>query len=89
MTRTVHINRDWTSLTELKQIGAHDDDATGLRGVRRLEVTDAGAEARRRCVRATVGNLDIDGGQTSVIPRQAAQTIDVLANAVLRLAGQP
>jgi hypothetical protein len=30
MTRTAHINRDrlWTSLMELQQIGAYDDDAT-------------------------------------------------------------
>ena len=37
MTRTVRINRDrlWASLMELKQIGAYDDQATGLRGVRR------------------------------------------------------
>jgi beta-ureidopropionase / N-carbamoyl-L-amino-acid hydrolase len=34
---------------ELKQIGAYDDEATGLRGVRRLALTDADAEARRRC----------------------------------------
>lgn len=52
MTRTVRINRDrlWASLMELKEIGAYDDDATGLRGVRRLALTDADAEARRRCV---------------------------------------
>jgi len=52
MTRTVQINRDrlWDSLMELKKIGAYDDEATGLRGVRRLALTDADAEARRRCV---------------------------------------
>jgi hypothetical protein len=33
--------------------------------------------------------VHINGGQTSVIPHQGAQTIDVLATAVLRLAGQP
>jgi hypothetical protein len=34
MTRTVRINRDrlWGSLMELKQIGAYDDEATGLLG---------------------------------------------------------
>lgn len=42
--------RLWGSLMELKEIGAYDDDATGLRGVRRLALTDADAEARRRCV---------------------------------------
>lgn len=36
---------------ELKEIGGYDDDATGLRGVRRMALTDADAEARRRCVR--------------------------------------
>jgi beta-ureidopropionase / N-carbamoyl-L-amino-acid hydrolase len=52
MTRTVRINRDrlWASLMELKQIGAYHDEATGLRGVRRLALTDADAEARRRCL---------------------------------------
>lgn len=52
MTRIVRINRDrlWASLMELKQIGAYDDEATGLRGVRRLALTDADARARRRCV---------------------------------------
>jgi N-carbamoyl-L-amino-acid hydrolase len=49
---TVRVNRDrlWATLMELKEIGAYDDEATGLRGVRRLALTDADAEARRRCV---------------------------------------
>ena len=34
----------------LKEIGAYNDEATGLRGVRRLALTDADAQARRRCV---------------------------------------
>ncbi|HEU0193894.1 MAG TPA: M20/M25/M40 family metallo-hydrolase, partial [Gaiellales bacterium] len=52
MTRTVRINRDrlWASLMELRQIGAYHDEATGLQGVRRLALTDADAQARRRCV---------------------------------------
>src|SRR5215469_9610066 len=52
MTRTVRINRGrlWDSLMELKEIGAYDDESTGLRGVRRLALTDADAQARRRCV---------------------------------------
>src|SRR6516164_5448429 len=52
MTRMVRINRDrlWASLMELKEIGTYHDQATGLRGVRRLALTDADAEARRRCV---------------------------------------
>ncbi|MFP5347622.1 MAG: M20 family metallo-hydrolase [Actinomycetes bacterium] len=49
---TLRIDRArlWDSLLELKQIGAYHDDATGLQGVRRLALTDADAEARRRCV---------------------------------------
>ncbi len=35
---------------ELNEIGSYDDEATGLPGVRRLALTDADAEARRRCV---------------------------------------
>jgi N-carbamoyl-L-amino-acid hydrolase len=52
MTDTVPIDRDrlWNSLMELKEIGSYDDEATGLRGVHRLALTDADAEARRRCV---------------------------------------
>jgi N-carbamoyl-L-amino-acid hydrolase len=52
MTRIVRINRDrlWASLMELRQIGAYQDEATGLQGVRRLALTDADAQARRRCV---------------------------------------
>ena len=47
----VHRERLWSSLMELRKIGGYDDEATGLRGVRRLALTDADAEARRRCVR--------------------------------------
>ena len=52
MTRTIRVDRDrlWRTLMELKEIGGYDDEATGLRGVRRLALTDADAEARRRCV---------------------------------------
>jgi N-carbamoyl-L-amino-acid hydrolase len=48
----VRINRErlWDSLMELRQIGAYHDVATGLQGVRRLALTDADAQARRRCV---------------------------------------
>jgi N-carbamoyl-L-amino-acid hydrolase len=42
--------RLWASLMELKEVGGYDDEATGLRGVRRLALTDPDAEARRRCV---------------------------------------
>jgi N-carbamoyl-L-amino-acid hydrolase len=50
--QTVRTDRDrlWATLMELKEIGAYNDEATGLRGVRRLALTDADAEARRRCV---------------------------------------
>ena len=53
MTRTVRIDRDrlWATLMELEEIGAYDDEVTGLRGVRRLALADA--EARRRCVPCT------------------------------------
>ena len=48
----LRVDRDrlWASLMALREIGAYDDDATGLRGVRRLALTDADAEARRRVV---------------------------------------
>ncbi|MBB2891989.1 M20 family metallo-hydrolase [Flexivirga oryzae] len=47
---TINPDRLWDSLMELKQIGAYHDEGTGLQGVRRLALTDADAEARRRCV---------------------------------------
>jgi N-carbamoyl-L-amino-acid hydrolase len=52
MTELLRVDRErlWASLMELREIGAYDDEATGLRGVRRLALTDADAEARRRCV---------------------------------------
>ncbi len=48
----IRIDRDrlWAMLMELGEIGGYDDEATGLRGVRRLALTDADAQARRRCV---------------------------------------
>jgi N-carbamoyl-L-amino-acid hydrolase len=60
--RTVRIDRDrlWAALMELREIGAYDDEATGLRGVRRLALTDADARARRRCVEWMVeARLDV------------------------------
>lgn len=39
--------RLWTSLMRLAEIGAYIDERTGLRGVNRLALTDADAEARR------------------------------------------
>jgi beta-ureidopropionase / N-carbamoyl-L-amino-acid hydrolase len=42
--------RLWSTLMELKEIGAYDDQATGLRGVKRLALTDEDAEARRKVI---------------------------------------
>jgi N-carbamoyl-L-amino-acid hydrolase len=52
MTDLLRVDRErlWVSLMELREIGGYDDEATGLRGVRRLALTDADADARRRCV---------------------------------------
>lgn len=49
---TLRVDRDrlWESLMQLKAIGAYRDEATGLNGVRRLALTDADAQARRRVV---------------------------------------
>lgn len=44
---TVNSDRLWRSLMELAEIGAYDDERTGLRGVNRLALTDADAEGRR------------------------------------------
>jgi beta-ureidopropionase / N-carbamoyl-L-amino-acid hydrolase len=48
----VRVDRDrlWRTLMELKEIGAYDDEATGLRGVKRLALTDEDAEARRKVI---------------------------------------
>jgi N-carbamoyl-L-amino-acid hydrolase len=43
--------RLWATLMELKEIGAYDDEPTGLRGVRRLALTDEDDRARRLVVR--------------------------------------
>lgn len=40
-------DRLWQSLMALAEIGAYRDEATGLRGVNRLALTDADAEGRR------------------------------------------
>lgn len=47
----IDAERLYRSLMELKEIGAYDDEATGLRGVRRIALTDADAEGRRLVVR--------------------------------------
>ena len=49
---TIRVDRDrlWRTLMQLKEIGAYDDDATGLRGVKRLALTDEDAQARRLVV---------------------------------------
>ena len=48
----VRVDRDrlWANLMALKEIGGYDDAATGLRGVRRLALTDEDAQARRLVV---------------------------------------
>lgn len=48
----VRVDRDrlWANLMRLKEIGGYDDAGTGLRGVRRLALTDEDAEARRLVV---------------------------------------
>jgi beta-ureidopropionase / N-carbamoyl-L-amino-acid hydrolase len=48
----LHVNGDrlWATLMELKEIGAYDDAATGLRGVKRLALTDEDDQARRLVV---------------------------------------
>ncbi|MGW0710110.1 M20 family metallo-hydrolase [Streptomyces sp. NPDC002643] len=47
---TVDRERLWRSLMDLAEIGAYDDERTGLRGVDRLALTDADAAGRRRVV---------------------------------------
>src|ERR1700693_3783852 len=48
----LRVNRDrlWADLMTLKEIGAYDDEPTGLRGVRRLALTDEDARARRQVI---------------------------------------
>jgi beta-ureidopropionase / N-carbamoyl-L-amino-acid hydrolase len=48
----VRVDRErlWANLMRLKEIGGYDDAATGLRGVRRLALTDEDAQARRLVV---------------------------------------
>ncbi|MFJ9707240.1 M20 family metallo-hydrolase [Streptomyces sp. NPDC101234] len=47
---TVNGDRLWRSLTDLAEIGAYDDERTGLRGVNRLALTDADATGRRQVI---------------------------------------
>ncbi|MFJ9634552.1 M20 family metallo-hydrolase [Streptomyces sp. NPDC101175] len=47
---TVDGDRLWQSLTDLAEIGAYDDERTGLRGVNRLALTDADAAGRRQVI---------------------------------------
>lgn len=44
----IDADRLWRSLMDLAEIGAYDDDRTGLRGVNRLALTDADAAGRRQ-----------------------------------------
>ncbi|MGV9848746.1 M20 family metallo-hydrolase [Streptomyces sp. NPDC003442] len=49
-TITVNGHRLWQSLMDLAEIGAYDDERTGLRGVNRLALTDADAAGRRQVI---------------------------------------
>ncbi|TMU99718.1 M20/M25/M40 family metallo-hydrolase [Streptomyces sp. DASNCL29] len=49
-TITVNGHRLWRSLMDLAEIGAYDDERTGLRGVNRLALTDADAAGRRQVI---------------------------------------
>lgn len=49
-TITVDGDRLWQSLMDLAEIGAYDDERTGLRGVDRLALTDADAAGRRQVI---------------------------------------
>ncbi|MGW9595249.1 allantoate amidohydrolase [Streptomyces chartreusis] len=49
-TISVDADRLWRSLMDLAEIGAYDDERTGLRGVNRLALTDADAAGRRRVI---------------------------------------
>ncbi|MFG2743936.1 Zn-dependent hydrolase [Streptomyces chartreusis] len=49
-TITVDADRLWRSLMDLAEIGAYDDERTGLRGVNRLALTDADAAGRRQVI---------------------------------------
>lgn len=44
---TIDGERLWASIRQLAQIGAYEDERTGLTGVNRLALTDADAEGRR------------------------------------------
>jgi beta-ureidopropionase / N-carbamoyl-L-amino-acid hydrolase len=48
----VRVDRDrlWDALMQLKEFGGYDDCLTGVRGVRRLALTDEDADARRQVV---------------------------------------
>ncbi|MFF7129815.1 hydantoinase/carbamoylase family amidase [Streptomyces sp. NPDC008240] len=49
-TISVDAGRLWQSLMDLAEIGAYDDERTGLRGVNRLALTDADAVGRRQVI---------------------------------------
>lgn len=60
---TVDGDRLWRSLMDLTEIGAYQDERTGLRGVNRLALTDADAAGRGRVVAwmEEAGLTDRDG----------------------------
>ncbi|MFS7878284.1 hypothetical protein ACEYXF_33820 [Streptomyces asiaticus] len=92
-TITVNGHRLWQSLMDLAEIGAYDDERTGLRGVNRLALTDAdaGLAAARIGVhlramvdsgaygelRATVGHLAVHPDLTNIVPARAELTVDL------------
>ncbi|MBA6440409.1 M20/M25/M40 family metallo-hydrolase [Streptomyces sp. GMR22] len=92
-TITVNGHRLWRSLMDLAEIGAYDDERTGLRGVNRLALTDAdaGLAAARIGVhlramvdsgaygelRATVGHLAVHPDLTNIVPARAELTVDL------------
>ncbi|WP_326791842.1 M20 family metallo-hydrolase [Streptomyces sp. NBC_00841] len=47
---TINGDRLWQSLMDLADIGAYDDERTGLRGVNRLALTDTDATGRRQVI---------------------------------------
>lgn len=66
---TVNGDRLWQSLMDLAEIGAYDDERTGLRGVNRLVLTDADAAGRR------------EGTDPTAAPVRTGSDIDSVATA--------
>jgi acetylornithine deacetylase/succinyl-diaminopimelate desuccinylase-like protein len=87
----VRINRDrlWADLIALKEVGAYDDTATGLRAM-----SGAGHDAQEIAANCPIAMVFVAGehGGISHTPREYSRPdacgngIDVLANAILTLA---